>query len=287
MNKQQRGLGKGLGALITHSEQVVSRETSGVRKVNINLIKPNRDQPRKYFDEERIQILSESIKEHGVLQPVILKTVENGYEIVAGERRWRASRLAGLKEIPAVVKDLENDQLVQISLIENLQREDLNQIEEALAYNSLIEEYGYTQEKVSKVVGKSRSHIANIIRLLALPEDIKHQIAKDEISGGHGRALAAIHDPILQRKLTERIVREDLSVRDIEKIVASLTGKKAQRNQAAKADLDYSTFEKRLNDRFSSPIRIKSGKKKGRIEIEFYNEEDLDRIITLLCQDSE
>jgi len=283
MNKQQRGLGKGLGALITHSEQVVSRETSGVRKVNINLIKPNRDQPRKYFDEERIQILSESIKEHGVLQPIILKTVDNGYEIVAGERRWRASRMAGLKEIPAVVKDLEDDQLVQISLIENLQREDLNQIEEALAYNSLIEEYGYTQEKVSKVVGKSRSHIANIIRLLALPEDIKHQIAKDEISGGHGRAMATIHDPVLQRKLTERIIKEDLSVRDIEKIVASLTGKRAKTTTESSIVVNYMDIERRLNDRFASPIKIKSGKKKGKIEIEFFNEDDLDRIITLLC----
>lgn len=284
MNKQQRGLGKGLGALITHSEQVVSRETSGVRKVNINLIKPNRDQPRKYFDEERIQILSESIKEHGVLQPIILKTVDNGYEIVAGERRWRASRLAGLKEIPAVVKDLEDDQLVQISLIENLQREDLNQIEEALAYNSLIEEYGYTQERVSKVVGKSRSHIANIIRLLALPEDIKHQIAKDEISGGHGRAMASIHDPILQRKLTERIIKEELSVRDIEKIVASITGKK-NKVTSSNTPITFSDIERRLNDRFASPIKIKSGKKKGRIEIEFYNEDDLDRIIALLCNE--
>lgn len=284
MIKQQRGLGKGLGALITHSEEVVSRETSGVRKVNINLIKPNRDQPRKYFDEERIKILSESIKEHGVLQPVILKTIENGYEIVAGERRWRASRLAGLKEIPAVVKDLEDDQLVQISLIENLQREDLNQIEEALAYNSLIEEYGYTQEKVSQVVGKSRSHIANIIRLLALPEDIKHQIAKDEITGGHGRAMATIHDPVLQRKLTERIIKEELSVREVEKIVASLSGKKAQASQQL-SKREFVDMEKRLNDRFASPIRIKSGKKKGRIEIEFFNEEDLDRIITLLCNE--
>lgn len=284
MNKQQRGLGKGLGALITHSEQVVSRETSGVRKVNINLIKPNRDQPRKYFDEERIQILSESIKEHGVLQPIILKTVDNGYEIVAGERRWRASRLAGLKEIPAVVKDLEDDQLVQISLIENLQREDLNQIEEALAYNSLIEEYGYTQERVSKVVGKSRSHIANIIRLLALPEDIKHQIAKDEISGGHGRAMASIHDPILQRKLTERIIKEELSVRDIEKIVASITGKKKSVT-TSNTSITFNDIERRLNDRFASPIKIKSGKKKGRIEIEFYNEDDLDRIIALLCNE--
>lgn len=284
MNKQQRGLGKGLGALITHSEQVVSRETSGVRKVNINLIKPNRDQPRKYFDEERIQILSESIKEHGVLQPIILKTVDNGYEIVAGERRWRASRLAGLKEIPAVVKDLEDDQLVQISLIENLQREDLNQIEEALAYNSLIEEYGYTQERVSKVVGKSRSHIANIIRLLALPEDIKHQIAKDEISGGHGRAMASIHDPILQRKLTERIIKEELSVRDIEKIVASITGKK-NKVTSSNTPITFNDIERRLNDRFASPIKIKSGKKKGRIEIEFYNEDDLDRIIALLCNE--
>ncbi len=285
MIKQQRGLGKGLGALITHSEQVVSRETSGVRKVNINLIKPNRDQPRKYFDEERIQILSESIKEHGVLQPIILKTVDNGYEIVAGERRWRASRMAGLKEIPAVVKDLEDDQLVQISLIENLQREDLNQIEEALAYNSLIEEYGYTQEKVSKVVGKSRSHIANIIRLLALPEDIKHQIAKDEITGGHGRAMATIHDPVLQRKLTERIIKEDLSVREIERIVASLTGKKAQNIPANPTARGFVDMERRLNDRFASPIRIKSGKKKGKIEIEFFNEDDLDRIINLLCNE--
>lgn len=285
MNKQQRGLGKGLGALITHSEQVVSRETSGVRKVNINLIKPNRDQPRKYFDEERIQILSESIKEHGVLQPIILKTVDNGYEIVAGERRWRASRLAGLKEIPAVVKDLEDDQLVQISLIENLQREDLNQIEEALAYNSLIEEYGYTQDKVSKVVGKSRSHIANIIRLLALPEDIKHQIAKDEISGGHGRAMAAINDPVLQRKLTERIIKENLSVREIEKIVAGLTGKRPKPASAAQTSMGFQDIEKRLNDRFSSPIRIKNGKKKGKIEIEFFSEDDLDRIITLLCSE--
>lgn len=285
MNKQQRGLGKGLGALITHSEQVVSRETSGVRKVNINLIKPNRDQPRKYFDEERIQILSESIKEHGVLQPIILKTVDNGYEIVAGERRWRASRLAGLKEIPAVVKDLADDQLVQISLIENLQREDLNQIEEALAYNSLIEEYGYTQDKVSKVVGKSRSHIANIIRLLALPEDIKHQIAKDEISGGHGRAMATIHDPVLQRKLTERIIKEDLSVRDIERIVANLTGKKAKSTPASRIVTSYIDVERRLNDRFASPIKIKSGKKKGSIEIEFYSEDDFDRIIALLCNE--
>jgi len=278
MIKQQRGLGKGLGALITHSEDVVSRETSGIRRISVNLIKPNRDQPRKYFDEAKINDLAESIKEHGVLQPIILKSIENGYEIVAGERRWRASKEAGLKEIPAIIKDLEDDRLVQISLIENLQREDLNQVEEALAYQSLIDDFAYTQERISKIVGKSRSHIANILRLLSLPEDIKHMIACDEISGGHGRALAAINDPILQRKITERIKNEELSVRDVERVVSKLTGRRKSTGSGESKDDRFVEIEKAISDFLGTSVQIRMAKKKGKIEIDFFDHDDLDRI---------
>lgn len=230
MVKAKRGLGKGLGALIPDDNLNVSRETQAVMTVDINMIKPNKEQPRSYFDDDKLDNLADSIKEHGVLQPIIVKSIEKGYEIIAGERRWRASRKAGLSEIPAIVKELSNIEIVQVALIENLQREDLNAIEEAVAYKSLMEEYAFTQERVSQVVGKSRSHIANIVRLLTLSNDVRTYIIEDRITSGHGRALAAISNEQLQLSLATRIVEEGLSVRDIERLISNLASSKEKKN---------------------------------------------------------
>lgn len=283
MVKAKRGLGKGLGALISDENSDVSRETSGVRKIDINMIKPNKAQPRNYFNDEKLENLADSIKEHGVIQPIILKSINNGFEIVAGERRWRASRKAGLSEIPAIVKELDDIEVVQIALIENLQREDLNSIEEAVAYKSLIEEYEFTQDRVSKVVGKSRSHIANIVRLLSLSDEVQNYIIEEKISGGHGRALVAVEDAKLQINIVLKIVEEGLSVRDTERLISNLDKTKKPNNEKEIVKDNNAMYaERMLKDRFDTKVNVKMGKRKGKIEIEFYGKNDLSRILELI-----
>jgi ParB family transcriptional regulator, chromosome partitioning protein len=219
---KKSGLGKGLGALISSANS----EESGVREIKINEIEPNLNQPRKNFNDEKLLQLSESIKQHGIVQPIIVKREDETYRIVAGERRWRAARLAGLTSVPVIIKELSNKQVMEIALIENLQREDLNAIEEAEAFERLIKEYNLTQEEVSTAVGRSRSAIANSIRLLVLSEKIKGFVINGELSSGHARALIAIQDSSLQQNIADEVISKNLNVRETEKLVKNTYHKK-------------------------------------------------------------
>ncbi|MDI9500692.1 MAG: ParB/RepB/Spo0J family partition protein, partial [Bacillota bacterium] len=211
----KKGLGKGLGALLGTDEP----ENKGVIEVRINEIEPNTDQPRKTFDDEKLAALAESIKQHGIVQPLIVQQDGNMYRIVAGERRWRAARLAGIDTVPVIVRDLSDRQVMEVALIENLQREDLNPVEEAEAYEKLISEFGMTQEEVASIVGKSRPAVTNAIRLLSLSDDIKTRLISGEISSGHARALLAIDDAKLQLKAMQEIIEKEMSVRETEKLI--------------------------------------------------------------------
>jgi len=287
MAKPKRGLGKGLNALIPESyESVIKTEEKGNRTVNnidINKIKPNKNQPRKYFDKEKIFNLEKSIEIHGIVQPIIVRRVDNGYEIVAGERRWRAAKNVGLKEIPCIVKDLNEESLVEISLLENLQREDLNDIEEAVAYKRLLEEFNMTQERISNVVGKSRPYIANILRLLNLNSDVQKMISEGKISGGHGKALLRIENEKLQREVAEKIIKNQLTVRETEKLVAKLIEeKKKDKAKLEKKDNNILFLEETLKEVLGTKVNIINGRKKGKIEIEYYSDEDLERIYNIL-----
>lgn len=287
MAKPKRGLGKGLNALIPESyESVIKTEEKGNRTVNnidINKIKPNKNQPRKYFDKEKIFNLEKSIEIHGIVQPIIVRRVDNDYEIVAGERRWRAAKNVGLKEIPCIVKDLNEESLVEISLLENLQREDLNDIEEAVAYKRLLEEFNMTQERISNVVGKSRPYIANILRLLNLNSDVQKMISEGKISGGHGKALLRIENEKLQREVAEKIIKNQLTVRETEKLVAKLIEeKKKDKAKLEKKDNNILFLEETLKEVLGTKVNIINGRKKGKIEIEYYSDEDLERIYNIL-----
>ncbi len=286
MAKAKRGLGKGLNALIPQAtEENKTNKNINDKKINlidINKIKPNKNQPRKYFDKDKIKTLEQSIKEHGVVQPIVIRNTKNGYEIVAGERRWRAAKNLDLKEIPCVIKDLNDEKLLEISLIENLQREDLNDIEEALAYKRLIEDFNLTQDRIGKIVGKSRSYIANTLRLLNLGEQVKELIIDGTISGGHGRALLRIEDLKLQKEIALKIIDENLSVRETEKLVARLIKKTIEKRKKDYKDSNLIYLEESLKEILGTKVNIVKGKKKGRIEIEYYSDEDLDRIIELL-----
>jgi ParB family chromosome partitioning protein len=227
----KKGLGKGLGALI--SMDLNSDEQNGVIELKLNEIEPNTGQPRKMFDIEKLKQLAESIKLHGIVQPIIVKKENNIYRIVAGERRWRAARLAGLDTVPVIIKDLNDRELTEIALIENLQRQDLNPVEEAEAYEKLIKEFKMTQEEISRTVGKSRSAIANSIRLLSLSNKIKQYIIEEKITSGHARTLIVIEDKELQNKLADEIINKELNVRDTEKLVKRYINKKAVRKGQA------------------------------------------------------
>ena len=286
----KRGLnkGKGLAALIdTENVSAATKESAsndGVLMVNISQVQPNKNQPRKNFDEDALQELEESIKQHGVLQPLLVVKRDDYYEIVAGERRWRAATGAGLKEIPIIVRDLTEQEIVEISIIENLQREDLNAIEEAMAYKRLMTEFGMTQDEVAEKVSKSRTAIANSVRLLKLSDDVQQMLIDDMISSGHARALLGIEDPEEQFVLAQRVFDEKLSVRDIEKIVKNRGKEKVERKKSqTQLDNVYKDIENRLKNRLSTKVNV-SGKENGsgKIEIEFYSAEELDRILDLL-----
>ncbi|MBC2582224.1 ParB/RepB/Spo0J family partition protein [Clostridium sp. DJ247] len=284
MNKKF-GLGKGLGALIPE-DNVLDKELNknqGINTVDINLIKANSGQPRKSFDEEKIIQLSQSIKEHGIIQPVILKNYKDTYVIIAGERRWRAAKLAGLKEIPAIIMDLSDKEILEVSLIENIQRQDLNPIEEALAYRKLTEDFDLTHEELSVKIGKSRTAITNCLRLLNLDKRVQEYLIDGVITEGHGRALLSVNNKELQYELAQKIIDDGLNVREIEKLIKNIN----LQNNKSREKIDsqnpyYVDIKERLENLFGTKVSLLDKKNKGRIEIEYYSQEDLQRILDIL-----
>ena len=277
--KNKRGLGKGLGALIPESEKI---DKNSIIEIKITDIEANEMQPRKAFDDSTLAELSESIKEHGVVQPIIVRRSGNSYQIVAGERRWRASRMAGEKTIPAIVKECSNLEVMELALIENLQREDLNAIEEAMAYKALIEEYSMTQEEISRKIGKSRPVIANHLRLLQLPQEIKDMIAEGKITQGHARALLAIAGEKRQLEVAERIITGQLNVRQVEKLAKETKPKKKKEKQLNNYQIEIDQLEERLKTALGTKVKIYHKNNRGIIEIEYYSNEEFDRILELL-----
>jgi len=277
----KKGLGKGLGALLD-SENVLS-ESSAISELKINEIEPNKEQPRKQFDQEKLKGLADSIKQHGVVQPIIVKKNENGYSIIAGERRWRAAKIAGLKTIPAIIKDLTTREIMEIALIENIQREDLNPVEEAEAYKKLIDEHGLTQEALSNVVGKSRAAIANSIRLLTLSEAVKEMLVNDLLTPGHARTLITIEDEEKQNRLANTIVEKNLNVRETEKLIKNLTAEKKKRKSPDR-DANIIDIEEKLKSVLGTKVDLQHYSNKGKIVIEYFSNEELDRIIDILTK---
>ena len=278
MNKKF-ALGKGLGALIPDD---INEGNEGKLMISLNKIKSNIDQPRKSFDNEKIAELAESIKNHGIIQPLILKENDGGYIIVAGERRWRAAKMVGLKEVPAIVMDLTEKQVLEISLIENIQRQDLNPIEEALAYKKLLSDFDLTQEELSKRIGKSRTAITNTIRLINLDSRVQQYVIDGIISEGHGRALLSLEDGELQYIYSQKVIDEKLSVRELEKLIRndSLKSEKSEKNE--ELNPYYKDVRDRLQNYFGTKVNLSSKKNRGKIEIEYYSEEDLERILDII-----
>lgn len=286
--RRSNRLGKGLGALIPNIKEEL--DSKDIVNIDINKIYANPDQPRKVFDGEKIEVLSSSIKNYGVLQPIVVKPDDFGkYMIIAGERRYRASKKANLKEMPAVIKDIPMKDLMEIALIENLQREDLNAIEEALAYKSLIDHYNVTQEEISEAVGKSRPHITNTLRLLNLSKKVMAMVEDNRITPGHGKALLRIPDHNIQLQIANRIMEEELSVRETEKLAKKILENEniVTKKKIKQKDIYIVDVEERLTNIFGTKVNISKGKKKGKIEIEYYNDEDLDSIVSLLLEGQE
>ena len=283
--RRSKRLGKGLSALIPEIDEEINKKE--IVQVKLSNIRPNKNQPRKEFDQDRIKTLSDSIKSVGVLQPIVLKpTGENNYMIIAGERRYRASIMAGKEEIPAVIKDIPVKDIMEIALIENLQREDLNAIEEALAYKSLIENYKVTQEELSEAVGKSRPHITNTLRLLNLQKKVIKMIENGEITPGHGKALLRIENHDEQLKIANRIVKEDLSVRAVEEMAKKIIeNKEAKKPEKRQKDIYIIDAEEKLSNIFGTQVNISKGKKKGKIEIVYNNEEELNDILSMMIDE--
>jgi len=278
----QKGLGKGIKALL---EDFDLADESKITKISIDKIKPNPNQPRKHVKEETIKELAESIKEKGLIQPIIVREKEDYYEIVAGERRWRASQLAGLKEVPVVIRnDISEVESLELALIENIQREDLNPIDLAIAYNELIEKYNLTQEELSKIVSKSRSAIANTIRLLKLPEEIKNLIINGKLSEGHGRVLLALEDEKEITRLANECIAKQLSVRELEEIIYFKSQEENQEKNVShetkqdKKDNDLANVEEDLIEALGTKVVVKGSLNKGKIIIEYFSREDLERI---------
>lgn len=289
---KNRGLGRGLDALFADqapvdrpAEEKYQREEDDsvdrVVYININDIKPNENQPRKNFDEEKINELSASIREHGIIQPLVVRKQGHGYEIVAGERRWRAARGAQLKEVPCLIREFSDEENMLIAIIENMQREDLNPIEEAEGLEQMIRTYGMTQEEVSKSVSKSRPYITNALRLLKLPEEIRRLVAEGRLTAGHARALIPVEDKKLQAELCRKIIEEGLSVRKTEEL-ASKAGKLKKRPVKKTKSADTVHVERELKDLYGTRVTINEKGKKGNIQLEYYGTEELNRLIELL-----
>ena len=285
--KRTNRFGRGLSALIPDISTEIDKKD--IITIDLKNIYPNQDQPRRVFDEEKIKILSESIKNYGVLQPIVLKPDDKGkYMIIAGERRYRASKLARKSDIPAVIKDIPMKDIMEIALIENLQREELNPIEEALAYRSLIKNYEVTQEEISEAVGKSRPHITNTLRLLNLPQKIMDMIDQGQITAGHGKALLRVNDENLQLELANKVIAEELSVRATEALAKKICEDNIKEvpKKSKEKDVFIVDVEEKLRNIFGTKVNISKGKKKGKIEIEYYNEDDLNNIVSMLLEDN-
>jgi len=279
MAKKRKALGRGLSALI--SEDLDKVDESNIVDIDLNLIEPNPNQPRKTFDSDKIQELADSINEHGLIQPIIVKKVDENYQLIAGERRWRACIELGMDKIPAIVRDLDNKSQTEMALIENIQREDLNPIDEGIAYHLLIERYDLTQEELSKVVGKSRVYITNILRLLKLCDLVKDKIREGKISQGHGKILIGLSEN-RQIQLTNRIVSEKLSVRDLEKIIKDLKNDNIRVTEKKPKEAYILNLEEELQSALNTDIRIKNKGKKKKIEIFFDDDNQLDSIYKIL-----
>lgn len=289
---KERGLGKGLGALLGDAALQTQQEGQGSLSLPISQVQPGLNQPRKRFDEEALADLSNSIRTHGVIQPLTVRRLSSGYyQIIAGERRWRAAKMAGLKEIPAVVIEADDRKVMELGLIENLQREDLNPVEEAEGYRVLMEDYDLTQEEVSLRVGKSRPAVANAIRLLELPDPVRQLLEDGRLSAGHARTLLGLSNSSQQRSVAQRVIDEGLSVRQTEAAVKQLLrnaeeGEK-ERDKSKPAD-PYRMYRdaaaKELSDRFGRKVSIVQGAKKGHIELEYYDDNDLNALLDLLEQ---
>ena len=281
---KKRGLGKGLEALIPEivTFNVEEDFSEKIENININKVYPNTNQPRKEFDEASLKELAQSIKLHGFIQPLVVTSRENGYMIIAGERRWRAAMELRLTEVPCVIRKYNENQIMEIALIENLQREDLNIIEEAIAYKHIIEKYKVTQEQLSEALGKSRPYIANTLRLLHLENRIIEMIKEGKISGGHGRALLRLTEQQKQYDVALRIIEEKLNVRQVEDLVAKLLLPQQKSEAQPKIkDIIIVDIEESLKKLFGTKVTITSGNKKGKIEIEYYSEEDMERLLEM------
>ncbi|MCF6095105.1 ParB/RepB/Spo0J family partition protein [Microaerobacter geothermalis] len=277
MNKR---LGRGLDALISSNH---SLDEESVIEVEIHKLRANPYQPRKTFSEEALDELAESIKEHGIIQPIIARKVLRGYEIVAGERRWRAAQQAHLDKVPVVVKEFTDQQVMEIALIENLQREDLNAIEEAQAYHQLMTQFQLTQDELAKKVGKSRPHITNFLRLLQLPEEIQHYVSRGTLSMGHARALLAVKDSKKMKELASLVMKKKLSVRQLEDQIKEMNTVAKKKKKETK-DIYITESEEKLRGIFGTKVYIRPKKDKGKIEIEFFSKEDLERIIEIMTR---
>ncbi len=283
----KKGLGKGIDSMIPSGKvSANNKEEKGITLIKINDIEPNREQPRKLFNEDRLNELAESIKQHGIVEPLIVVKKDDYYEIVAGERRWRAARIAGLKEVPVVVKNYTPEQVVEIALIENLQREDLNPIEEAKAYKQLIDDYKLKQDDIAEKVSKSRTTITNALRLLKLDERVQNMVIEECISSGHARALLAVEDKEEQYEIACKVFDQKMSVRETESMIKKLKKKEVvKEKEPLKNQEIYADFEEKLKQSMGTKVIInRKTNTKGKIEIEYYSEDELDRIIDIILK---
>lgn len=281
--KTELGLGRGLNALLGDPD--LPEQNEGSVSLPISQVEPGLNQPRKRFDEEALADLAESIRVHGIIQPLTVRRLASGYyQIIAGERRWRAAKAAGLQEVPAVIIEADDRKVMELGLIENLQREDLNPAEEARGYRTLMEDYGLTQEQVARQMGKSRPAVTNTLRLLALPDEVMKLVEEDALSAGHARAILGAPTAALQKEAATRVVKEGLSVRQTEALVKSLQKEKKEKPKAQGPDLSLylGELEKDLAGRLGRKVKIAHKGKKGRIELEYYNEQDLETLLALL-----
>ena len=291
--KKKTGLGRGLNTLIpsapvkdTESEKILKKEEQIKSEIMVPILKvePNPNQPRRQFDDDSLQELADSVKQYGILQPLIVKKHDKFYEIIAGERRWRAAKLAGLKEVPVLIRDYAENEIVEIALIDNIQREDLNPIEEALAYKRLMEEFSLKQDQVAAKVSKSRAAITNSLRLLKLDQRVQNLLSEEMITTGHARALLAIEDPDQQYETAMKVFDEKLSVREIEKLVKQMSKKKKEtpKEENKVQEFLFANIEESLKQALGSKVNIKNRNNKGKIEIEYYSKEELDRLVDML-----
>ena len=295
MSARKKGLGRGLNTLIPSApipemnlqnaaDDLINESNNSGMTLPINKIEPNPDQPRNQFDEDGLQELADSIQQYGILQPSLVKTKEKYYEIIAGERRWRAAKIAGLEEVPVIVREFDDHEIVESALIENIQRENLRPIEEAMAYQRLMKEYHLKQDQIAEKVSKSRAAITNSLRLLKLDPRVQNMLEEEMISSGHARALLAIHDGDLQYEIAVKVFDEKLSVRDIEKMVKAMNRPKKEKDKSEDPyQFLYKDLEETMKQVLGSKVRIKNKKNnKGKIEIEYYSRDELERIVDMI-----